>query len=177
MAARWDKPDNGTVLVLAQIPELAFIVGMHNGFLTSAIKNGAGRSSEDWQKAHSLVTKSPGYIFDSNSRNCWATILRVGETSDVDWHPAQEKVKAGASIREALWEPVAIRVNTKEVMVNKPDITYDDVVEFAGYDPSKGTIYSITCCCKKSRDFCMHPGKIVAVEEGMLFNCYYTGNA
>ena len=178
MAARWSDPERGTVEVVAQVPERAFLIGMNNRFLTGAVlKMMAGASGELWRGLHDEVTKSPGFVFDATHRNCWAAILRVGETSDVTWHSAQEKIKAGATVEEALFEPVEIKVNTVAKIVDKLFLSYEDIVTLAGHDASKGVIYTITCYVRGKEGFCVSPGDGIKVQAGMFINCMFTGNA
>lgn len=176
MAARWKDPNFGTVEVLAQVPERAFIIGMNNNFLSWAIRGGR-LSNEDWQNAHARATVAPDHVFDAHKRNCWACIIRVGETSDINWHPYQEKVRAGMTVEEALFEPVTIKVNTVAKEWARNTITYDEIVTLAGKDPSKGTLYTITCYVRGKEGFCVSPGQVAKVEAGLLINCVYTGNA
>jgi hypothetical protein len=178
MAARWLNPDAGTVQVLAMVPDHAFIIGMNNRFLTGAVMTIMKHSADDsnWRGLHEEVTKAPGYVFDASHRNCWAAVLRVGETKDVSWHPAQEKLKEGGTVEEALFEPIAIKVNTVTTLAEKLFLTYEDIVALAGHDPMKGVLYSITYH-GPTKEGTIYPGKILKVEANLLIHCYYTGNA
>lgn len=178
MAARWSQPNLGTVQVIALVPERTFIIGMNNRFLVAAALSAMAHSAtdENWRKLHADATKSPGFVFDDNNRACWAAVLRVGETSDITWHPAQEKIKMGATVEEALYEPVKIKVNTREHVAERLFLSYDDIVTMAGHDPKKGVIYSITYH-SKTKDGCLSPGKFVKAEPNLLISCMFTGNA
>lgn len=175
MAARWLDENAGTVQVLAQLPELAFIIGMNNNFLRTAVCG--SMSNEGWQKAHGLATLAPDHVFDAHRRGCWACVLRVGETADIKWHEAQEKVKAGLSIDQALFMPVMIKVNTQEVAFDKHMISYADIVRLSGKDPTTGVIYSVTCYSPGREGRCLNPSDSVRTRVGMIFHCMYTGNA
>lgn len=175
MAARWLDENAGTVQVLSQQPENALIIGMSNSFLSYAINQPS--TDVSWRNRHDFCTKAPGYVFDASSRACWAAILRVGETADITWHPAQEKVKAGMAIEAALFEPVMIKVNTQEVAFDKHMISYADIVRLSGKDPTTGVIYSVTCHSPGREGRCLNPSDSVRTRAGMIFHCMYTGNA
>lgn len=80
VTARWENPLTGTVRVQARDRATARILGLNNRMLTSG-----ARTDEEWKVAHWAATQAPGFVFDQAHRNCWAAILRVGETADVDW--------------------------------------------------------------------------------------------
>ncbi len=176
MAARWQDPNAGTVQVLAMVPEHAFIIGMNNNFLRAAVSN-PKPTNEDWQKAHAWATLAPDHIFDAHRRGCWACVIRVGETTDIHWHPGQERIKAGEAIADVLFQPVRIKVNSVEVVWKHRTLTYKDIVELAGHDSTKGTIYTISVYVKGKEGFCPSPGDTVLAEANMIISCHYTGNA
>jgi len=175
MAARWENPDLGTVQVLSMVPERAFIIGMNNNFLRDAVHR-SPMSNEDWQKSHAMATLAPDHVFDAHRRACWACVLQVGTTTDISWHPAQEKIKMGMTIEEALFEPCSVKVNSTAKQVDKLFLNYDDIVALAGHDPMKGVLYSITYHGKTSEGS-IWPGKILKVEADMYISCVFTGNA
>lgn len=97
MQARWVDPNKGTVRVVAQDRSRAFILGMNNHFLLTAVRGlsqeymvAAGGQGEAWRKLHEEATEAPGYIFDKAKRACWACIVKVGETGDISWEPEPE---------------------------------------------------------------------------------------
>lgn len=86
MAARWIDANKGTVSVKATNRERARILGMNNQMLTAAV-NAGSHDDECWKKKHDEATNAKGYIFDKSARDCWACIVRVGETGDITWEP------------------------------------------------------------------------------------------
>lgn len=180
MAARWENPDLGTVQVLAMVPARTFIIGMNNRFLRGAVMLSAGAHADDnrnWRALHDEAAKAPGFVFDSSNRDCWAAIMRVGDTNDISWHPGQERVKAGEAIADVLFESVKIKVNTKEVEWKRRMLTYKDIVELAGHDSTKETLYTISVYVKGKEGFCLSPDQTAIAVEGMIINCMYTSNA
>jgi len=64
------------------------VIGLHNGFLqsvTSIPMTHAGHRGE-----HERATHAPGYLFDRSKRDCWAVVVRVGESNDVFFIPYEE---------------------------------------------------------------------------------------
>ena len=86
-SARWENPERGTVRVKATHPSYPRILGLNNTFLIKALQAPANTAVKDWRELHEQATDSPGYIFDSSFRDCWACVVRVGETGDVQWEP------------------------------------------------------------------------------------------
>lgn len=86
VGAKWDNPVTGTVLVRAKEREYVRIIGLNNSFLMADKPDTlvTGRD-EWWRDRHNLATVAPGYLFDRHFRNCWACIIKVGESNDVKW--------------------------------------------------------------------------------------------
>lgn len=69
-----------------------------------------------------------------------------------------------------------IIVNCREKEYNGEIISYEQVMQLAGHDPEK--VYSVTWSDRKEdRNGLMYKGKIVPVNEGMVFNAMDTSNA
>lgn len=63
------------------------MIGFSNMFLQAAV---AGwRMGEEWRDLHTQCAQQvePGYLFHANRRDCWAVIVRVGESGDVTFVP------------------------------------------------------------------------------------------
>ena len=91
MAAKWIDPNAGTVHVLGRNKNRTFIIGMNNRFLSGAIlSDPALRNDEAARELHNIATDAKGFLFDKSIRNCWAVVIRPGQTNDIYWHPAQE---------------------------------------------------------------------------------------
>lgn len=105
IAARWIDANKGTVDVLATDKTKAFVIGMNNNFLRGAIdiNNRPGLNDLKWQELHNKSTDAQNFLFDKAKRACWACIIKVGESSDVFWNPAQKYIdEFGYSIDEAI---------------------------------------------------------------------------
>lgn len=91
MAARWIDPTAGTVEVLVRTRRTnnARFIGLNNSMLRHARQGGL---NEDWRTAHEAATDAPGYIFDKSCRNCWACIVTVGQTNDINYHALQQQI-------------------------------------------------------------------------------------
>ena len=71
-----------------------------------------------------------------------------------------------------------IVINGKNVKCASEELTYDEIVQLAGYQ--KGTAVSVTWSVPRSRphvgDMAMR-GESVQLRDGMVFNAMITGNA
>lgn len=101
MAARWLDPNKGTVQVLAQVISRTFIIGMNNRFLMDSVAESAMMDTQ-WREAHKAATDAPGYLFDESRRGCWACVVRIGQTVDIDWHPDQTRIDRGLMTTQEL---------------------------------------------------------------------------
>jgi hypothetical protein len=97
MAAKWRDANAGTVHVIADDKSNVRFIGMNNSFLYNAIKGGL---HEDHRNYHEKATQAPGYLFDKSMRNCWACIVKVGDSSDITYHDNQKWIDEGkASVK------------------------------------------------------------------------------
>jgi hypothetical protein len=102
--ARWVDPRLGTVHVRAREKAYARIIGLNNSMLrksaelTDSLYIDYGHSK--WKEFHDEATNAPGYIFDKSLRNCWACIMRVGQTTDIAWSPDQNEFANTSSSSE-----------------------------------------------------------------------------
>jgi len=94
--ARWLDPEKGSVRCRAKDRSKLRIVGLNNKFLVEGCR---GPTYEDlkvtdrwtwWRKLHDAATKAEGFIFDKDKRACWAAIIKVGDTTDINWEPESE---------------------------------------------------------------------------------------
>lgn len=97
LEARWLDPDRGTVRAKAREQGHVRFIGFNNTYLIGAAKGAthmdmvkAGGQWEWWRQLHDQATSAPGYIFDKDKRACWATIVKVGETSDIAWETEEK---------------------------------------------------------------------------------------
>lgn len=101
MAARWADELTGTVEVLAQNKSAVRFIGLHNKVLAATILTDIV-SNDAWQELHDVATNAPGYVFDKSRRNCWAAVLRMAETSDINFHPDQILIDKNEKTLQAL---------------------------------------------------------------------------
>jgi hypothetical protein len=91
MAARWEDPLSGKVLVRAKNKDRARMLGLNNRFLEpGALVEAHEADCSFWKNLHSAATNAPGFLFDQKFRGCWAAIYSVGETGDTRWDPGAE---------------------------------------------------------------------------------------
>jgi hypothetical protein len=72
-----------------------------------------------------------------------------------------------------------IYINGKQTYVARQEVTYEQILAHAGFDPKR--IITVTYRTRRSSDEqrqgTMTPGKVVAAEDGMLFDACDTSNA
>lgn len=94
IGVRWLDGARGLIEVTSlHGPDYVRVIGIHNGFLAAAIKH-QRLLFEDWRRLHEESTEavSSDYLFHRDKRNCWALVVRVGESGDVtyvDWPTAK----------------------------------------------------------------------------------------
>lgn len=92
MGVRWRDGAKGHLEVSHQYGASQLrVIGLNNSFL----EIGGGLSSrapspsnsEEWRTLHEMSAKGCDeyYLFHEKNRNCWALIVRVGESGDVYW--------------------------------------------------------------------------------------------
>lgn len=80
-AVRWRDSVRGLLEVTSfHGPEGVVVIGLHNGFIAALATS---PSHEQWRSHHDRATDAPGYLFDKSVRNCWAVLVRPGESNDV----------------------------------------------------------------------------------------------
>lgn len=95
MEAMWLDPVKGTVRVRAVRRAFARIIGMSNRMLSKAQVQAMDGHNHDfsaatWREFHKEITDdAPGFLFDKSQRDCWACIIGIGSTSDIQWDPMQ----------------------------------------------------------------------------------------
>lgn len=85
-AVRWRDGQAGVLEVTSlHGKEDVVVVGLHNGMFGALSKSTFENplSDAEWRAAHALCTNAPGYLFDKSRRECWAALVRVGESNDV----------------------------------------------------------------------------------------------
>jgi len=86
VAVRWRNGARGTLEVTAlHGPEGVRVIGLNNAFLAAAVR---AKDSDDaaHRQIHEITCgNAPGYLFASERRNCWALVVKVGESGDVMW--------------------------------------------------------------------------------------------
>jgi hypothetical protein len=61
------------------------VIGLNNAFLAAAVR---AKDSDDaaHRQIHDVTcANAPGYLFAAERRNCWALVVKVGESGDVIW--------------------------------------------------------------------------------------------
>lgn len=60
------------------------IVGLNNAFLEGTA-HGMNLSDADWRGVHEATCAQVErrYVFHESKRNCWAALLRIGDTADI----------------------------------------------------------------------------------------------
>jgi hypothetical protein len=139
MSARWADPNTGTYRVRAKVKQRARIIGMNNSFLHGSLNLGREtppNTSEKWRLMHESACDAPGYIFDKSIRNCWACIIKPGDTNDGTWEedstPYRETVERDgytAYIEEDLNHPSDDQIFKVEVF----DSDWKKLHERGGY--------------------------------------------
>jgi len=96
ITARWRNPRQGTVDVKrSSNPKTTRFIGLDNKFLFSDLTIKGGGTNENWRDLHKSVTSlAHGYVFHETVRNCWACIIPVGVTNDIDWFDESNSEKA-----------------------------------------------------------------------------------
>lgn len=93
-ATRWRDPAAGQLDVTSTLDAgMVRVLGLANPFLTAAVQ---GRPygdrdaiDEEWRLLHDQVCEDipANYLFSERRRQCWAVVLRPGETGDVRYVP------------------------------------------------------------------------------------------
>ncbi len=86
ISAHWVDPQRGTAEFSADETDkrYGFLLGLNNHLLVPAMR-GELAMFQDFRAAHELATDAPNHIFDKSRANCWAVVVRVGQTADVNW--------------------------------------------------------------------------------------------
>lgn len=90
-AVRWRDPGRGLLEVTSlHGPGGVIVIGLHNGFIAGLAERVT--EAEWWRNLHDKVTAehSDGYLFHRNNRDCWAVLVRPGQSSDVFFIPYGE---------------------------------------------------------------------------------------
>jgi hypothetical protein len=88
---RWRDGARGLLEVTAvHGPDYVRVLGINNLFLQAAVSanpysTDGGRTFEQWRALHDLACDrvETNYLFHRGKRNCWALVVRVGESGDV----------------------------------------------------------------------------------------------
>lgn len=91
-AVRWRDGARGLLEVTSlHGPDGVVVIGLHNGFIAELAERDIV-SPEWWRNLHDRVTAehSDGYLFHRNNRDCWAVLVRPGQSSDVFFMPYAE---------------------------------------------------------------------------------------
>jgi hypothetical protein len=91
---RWADGARGLIEVTSMHgPDHIRVLGINNAFLGLAVGNRLADAAA-WRALHTLTCAKvqPNYLFHEANRNCWALIVRPGESGDVtfvDWTAAR----------------------------------------------------------------------------------------
>lgn len=88
-AVRWRDPMRGLLEVTSlHGPDGVLVIGLHNAFILAGASQ-LGRKA--WRELHDRVTAdAEGYLFHRDNRDCWAVVVRPGESNDVFFMPYAE---------------------------------------------------------------------------------------
>lgn len=85
-AARWLTRE-GKLEVVRSNPAMRwpFVIGLDNAFLTYGVRN--KMMAEGWRDLHERTTREvpDNYLFHRERRDCWALLVRQGESGDVTY--------------------------------------------------------------------------------------------
>jgi hypothetical protein len=81
----WEDPSRGIAVYFAYDRNVAYGMGVHNGYLTGAHRLHGMAMDQDWRDLHEQCTDAPNYLFDQSRRGCWALIFKPGLTNDTSW--------------------------------------------------------------------------------------------
>lgn len=87
MAVRWRDGTRGLIEVTSLGgPEHVRVIGLSNMFLQEAVARQTPGGAW-WRQLHENCAEvtEPHYLFSKENRNCWALVVRVGESGDVDF--------------------------------------------------------------------------------------------
>jgi hypothetical protein len=87
-AVRWRDGHKGLLEVTSlHGPEGVVVIGLHNGFIAGLAEKVT--EPEWWRSLHDRVTAehSDGYLFHRSNRDCWAVLVRPGQSGDVFFIP------------------------------------------------------------------------------------------
>lgn len=89
---RWIDPYTGKLEVKAVDLEKVRVIGLANTMLEAATlgpPDGSGYRPDKnfwWRGQHRVTTENTtGYLFSQELRNCWAIIIKEGESGDITW--------------------------------------------------------------------------------------------
>jgi hypothetical protein len=94
-AVRWADGARGLIEVTSMHgPDHVRVLGINNAFLGLAVGNRFADAAA-WRALHKLTCAEvePNYLFHADNRDCWALIVRPGESGDVtfiDWVKARQ---------------------------------------------------------------------------------------
>jgi hypothetical protein len=89
-AVRWRNPERGLIdVTTVGGPRMIRVLGLNNQFLEDAVTAGirTPAAADHWQDLHQRhTTEVPHhYLFHAYRRGCWAVVIAVGETGDVQF--------------------------------------------------------------------------------------------
>lgn len=92
MTARWLDPQRGTVRVKALDKSAVRFIGLNNSFLSQTLF-APDMTHHEWRDLHAITcNQASGYLFHEGHRNCWAVLIKVGDSNDIAWE--EESVKS-----------------------------------------------------------------------------------
>jgi hypothetical protein len=85
----WLDPQRGLLEVRADNLDHVRVIGLNNVMLAAAfggLRGITGSADEHWRETHQEVcAASPGYLFHTDRRDCWALIVAKHESGDITW--------------------------------------------------------------------------------------------
>ncbi len=107
-ASRWRDPAAGLLDIRSIYgPDNVVVLGLANPFLTAAC---TGRPwgdtdavNEEWRLLHDRVCEDipANYLFSERRRQCWAVVIRPGETGDIRYVEGDEATPGSSMDRAA----------------------------------------------------------------------------
>lgn len=87
-ACRWRDGDRGLLEVSAlHGKDYVRVLGLNNSVLIASFQQLLPMNDAWWRQTHQASTElvAPSYLFHKDRRDCWALLIRVGESGDVFW--------------------------------------------------------------------------------------------
>jgi hypothetical protein len=174
MGVRWADGDKGLVEVTAVDGRgHVRVIGHNNGFLTWAVER-PPPDPEAWRALHTAscgLAAGTGYLFGSDRRDCWALVVRVGESGDVTF------VDYAEARRVVTVYEVNIAVNGRPHTVGAGRISYEEIAALAAAREGSFPTVVFSRGPDSRREGSLTAGQSTEIAAGMLFDAVVTNRA